>query len=242
MSARRYALAAALLMSCGVPALDTTGAIRCGAPEDGGLGLCPRGFECRLERCCPADSSTSTCPGVSNPTTGAPCSTNECRDATTSGPCCAPRATFPGGYTTTVACTSNAPCGEFGACITLPFLSGRTACVRRCAYREGAVTQCRAAPSEVSAAAAGSYVCVPDPEGRASNDGICIPDCTVVPSLCGTTQCNPMTHTCGSCVSNPALCAAGSACNRVTGGCGPCSALVPCPNGQRCTLTSGRCR
>ncbi len=242
MSARRYTFIAAMLVSCAVPELDRTGVIRCGAADDSGLGLCPSGFECRLDRCCPADSSTSTCPAVSTPTVGAPCSTNLCTDGAASGACCAPGPTFPGGYTTTLACTSNAPCGEFGACITLPFPPTRMACVRRCTYREGAVTPCRAAPSEVGAAAAGSYVCIPDPEGRVSNDGVCIPDCTVVPSICGTTQCNPMTHTCGSCVTNPALCTNGATCNRVTGGCVPCSLLVACPAGQRCNIASGRCR
>ena len=50
MSARRWMLAAAVLVSCAVPELDRTGAIRCGAADDGGLGLCPSGFECRLEQ------------------------------------------------------------------------------------------------------------------------------------------------------------------------------------------------
>lgn len=241
MSAHRWILAAALLVSCAVPELDRAGAIRCGAADDGG-GLCPSGFECRLERCCPTDSSTSTCPAVSTPLVGAPCTANPCSNTSALSACCAPSTTFPGGYTTTLNCTSNSPCGEFGACITFPFV-GRAACVRRCTYRQGMVTPCRAAPSEVAAAREGSYVCIPDPEGRASNDGVCIPDCTVTPAVCsGTLQCNPATHTCGNCVTNPSLCTGGTACNRLTGECGRCSLLVACPAGQMCSVVSGRCR
>ena len=242
MSARRWVLAAAVLVSCAVPELDRTGEIRCGAADDSGLGLCPSGFECRLERCCPTDSSTSTCPGVASPTVGAPCSTNTCASLTSTVACCAPAPSFPGGYTTTLNCTSNAPCGEFGVCINLPFI-GRPACVRRCAYRAGAITPCRAAPSEVGASPAGSYVCIPDPEGRAPNDGVCIPDCTVTPAVCGPAlQCNPATHTCGNCASNPAICTGGTTCNRVSGECGRCSVLNPCPAGSSCNLVMGRCR
>ena len=242
MSARRFFFAAALLVSCAVPELDRDGAIRCGAVDGTGLGLCPSGFECRLERCCPTDSSTSTCPGVATPVVGAPCSTNMCTNTAGASACCAPAPVFPGGYTTTLNCTSNAPCGEFGACVNFPFI-GRAACVRRCTYRAGAITPCRAAPSEVGAARSGTYVCIPDPEGRAPNDGVCIPDCTVSPAVCGATlQCNPATHTCGSCASNPAMCTGGTTCNRVSGECGRCSLLVPCPAGQMCTLGTGRCR
>lgn len=242
MSARRFFFAAALLVSCAVPELDRDGDIRCGAVDGTGLGLCPSGFECRLERCCPADSPTSTCPGVATPVVGAPCSTNACTNTAAAAACCAPAPTFPGGYTTTLNCTSNAPCGEFGACVNFPFI-GRAACVRRCTYRAGAITPCRDAPSEVGAARSGTYVCIPDPEGRAPNDGVCIPDCTVTPSVCGATlQCNATTHTCGSCTSNPAMCTGGTTCNRVSGECGRCSLLVPCPAGQNCTLGTGRCR
>lgn len=95
-------LAVALLVSCAVPELDRAGAIRCGAADDGGGGLCPSGFECRLERCCPADSSTSTCPAVSTPLVGAPCTANPCSNTSALSACCAPSTTFPGGYTTTL--------------------------------------------------------------------------------------------------------------------------------------------
>ena len=242
MSARRFFFAAALLVSCAVPELDRDGAIRCGAADGTGLGLCPSGFECRLERCCPTDSPTSTCPGVATPVVGAPCSTNTCTNTAGASACCAPVPTFPGGYTTTLNCTSNAPCGEFGACVNFPFI-GRAACVRRCTYRAGAITPCRDGASEVGAARSGTYVCIPDPEGRAPNDGVCIPDCTVTPAVCGAAlQCNATTHTCGSCTSNPAMCTGGTTCNRVSGECGRCSLLVPCPAGQMCTLGTGRCR
>jgi hypothetical protein len=234
-------LAAALLASCAAPALDRDGNIRCGAADSTGLGLCPSGYECRLERCCPADSSTSTCPAVASATVGAPCTGNTCTTTSTAA-CCAPTTTFPGGYSTTLNCSSNAPCGEFGVCINLVFI-GRTACLRRCTWREGAITPCRAAPSELGASPAGSYVCIADPEGRAPNDGVCIPDCTVTPSVCGDAlRCDPVTHTCGNCNTNPAMCPAGTACNRASGQCGRCSLLVPCPAGQSCTLASGRCR
>jgi hypothetical protein len=242
--ARRFFFAAALLVSCAVPELDRDGAIRCGAVDGTGLGLCPSGFECRLERCCPTDSSTSTCPGVATPVVGAPCSTNMCTNTAGASACCAPAPVFPGGYTTTLNCTSNAPCGEFGACVNFPFI-GRAACVRRCTYRAGAITPCRAAPSEVGAARSGTYVCIPDPEGRAPNDGVCIPDCTVSPAVCGTTlQCNATTHTCGSCTSNPGMCTGGAVCNRDSGQCGRCALTGPntCPAGQSCNLLIGRCR
>lgn len=246
MSARRWLLAAAMLVSCAVPELDRAGAIRCGAADDSGLGLCPSGFECRLERCCPTDSSASTCPAVAAAIVGAPCTTNMCASTTTTAACCAPSTSFPGGYTTTLNCTSNAPCGEFGVCINFSFI-GRTACLRRCTYHAGAITACRAAPTEVAASPSGTYVCIPDPEGRSPNDGVCIPDCTVTPSVCGAgLQCNATTRTCtsssGGCSSNPAMCVGGTACHRDSGECGRCSLVNTCPTGQTCSIVTGRCR
>ena len=242
MSARRWMLAVAVLVSCAVPELDRTGEIRCGTADDSGLGLCPSGFECRLDHCCPTDSSTSTCPAVASPTVGAPCSTNVCTSLTSTVACCAPAPSFPGGYTTTLNCTSNAPCGEFGVCISLPSV-GRPACLRRCTYRAGAITQCRAAPSEVGASPAGTYVCIPDPEGRAPNDGVCIPDCTATPAVCGTSlQCNAATHTCGNCMSNPAMCTGGTVCHRDSGLCGRCSNMNASQQCSSGTCVGGRCR
>ena len=244
MSARRFFFAAALLVSCAVPELDRDGAIRCGSADGTGLGLCPSGFECRLERCCPTDSSTSTCPGVATPVVGAPCSTNVCTNTAGASACCAPAPTFPGGYTTTLNCTSNAPCGEFGACINLAFM-GRSACLRRCTYRAGAFTPCRAAPSETGASPAGTYVCISDPEGRAPNDGVCIPDCTVTPAVCSAAlQCNAATHTCGSCSNNPGMCTGGTTCNRISGLCGRCTrtGADACPGRQTCMPILGRCQ
>jgi hypothetical protein len=247
VSARRWMLAAAVLVSCAVPALDRTGAIRCGT-ADGGLGLCPDGFECRLDRCCPTDSPTGTCPSIPASTSGAPCTAPACATGTAVTACCATvnavgARVLPGGYTTTTNCTSNGQCGEFGACEGGAGFD-RTVCLRRCTYRAGRVTPCRDAPAELAAASSGSYVCVPDPEGRASSDGICVPDCTAVPALCGSAaQCNPTTHTCGNCNTNPAMCTGATICNRATGECARCAPLInPCPAGTMCNVGSGRCR
>jgi hypothetical protein len=175
---------------------------------------------------------------------GAPCSTNVCANTAAASACCAPAPTFPGGYTTTLNCTSNARAGSSARASTSPSSAARRACGAAPTAR--AITPCRDGASEVGAARSGNYVCIPDPEGRASNDGVCIPDCTVAPSVCGATlQCNPATHTCGSCATNPALCTGGTTCNRITGECGRCSLLTgtsPCPGGQMCNLVSGRCR
>lgn len=244
MSARRWMIVVAVLVSCAVPELDRTGMIRCGTDDGNGLGMCPSGFECRLEHCCPADSPTSTCPAVASSIVGAPCTANDCAVLTSVSACCASAPMFPGGYTTTPNCTSNTPCGEFGVCINFAFI-GRAACVRRCTYRAGTITSCRAAPTELAASPAGTYVCIPDPEGRSPNDGVCIPDCTANSAVCGTAlQCNPATHTCGNCNNNPALCTGGTTCNRTSGGCGDCSTSNPCPvgSGLSCRPLSGRCR
>lgn len=268
MSAGRWIFAAAVLVSCAVPELDRTGAIRCGPQDDSGLGLCPSGFECRLERCCPTGGSASTCPAIPAASTGSPCTAPMCT-GTSTGACCATvnnrgERVLPGGYTTTLNCTSDSQCGEFGVCLNNA-LFGRPVCLRRCTYRAGHVTPCRDAASEVSAAPAGSYVCIPDPEGRSPNDGVCIPDCTMVPQVCGSDRCDPGTHTCANCIGNPSMCGAGTACNRSTGRCQPCGQDVsntcgtaqvcaasgdcvrcgllmnPCLAGYRCNVTTGRC-
>lgn len=247
MSARRWITAAAVLVSCAVPELDRTGAIRCGGASDGGLGLCPDGFECRLDRCCPADSAASTCPAVAAASVGSPCTGNPCSSTTSPTACCATvnargERVLPGGYSTTINCSANSQCGDFGVCLSSAAF-GRPVCLRRCTYRPGQVTPCRAAPSELSAAPSGSYVCLPDPEAQSPTDGICLPDCTAVPALCGADQCSPATHTCSNCTADPASCAAGTACNRSTGRCQRCTedAVNTCGAAVLCVAATGEC-
>ncbi len=270
MTAPRWLLAITVVASCSAPDLDRTGAILCGPANADGVGLCPSGYECRLEHCCPSTSATSACPGETAATTGAPCGPGTCTlSSTASTACCATvnanaREVFRGGYATMLNCTSNAQCGAYGTCTTLQGI-GRPACWRRCTYRAGMVTPCRDAASEIASSPSGSYVCVPDPEGRAPNDGVCIPDCTAVPTVCGNDVCDPATHTCHGCTANTS-CAAGQVCNRSSGQCSdPCTALTavrlcgaltlcvlrtgnciycpetPCPAGFSCNATTGRC-
>ncbi|MDB4928087.1 MAG: hypothetical protein JWM10_571 [Myxococcaceae bacterium] len=243
MSARRWVFAAAVLVSCAVPELDTEGNIVCGAT--GTTPRCPEGYDCRLGRCCPSGSPLGACPVTQTGGIGAPCAAPACAaSSTAAASCCATvngrgRAVFPGGYTTLLGCATTAQCGSNGVCIDATALLQNPVCLRRCYLPTGSTyAPCRNAPSEGGAA---GYVCVKDPDDRDANAGICIPDCTVVPDLCPGT-CNVASHTCQSCSFNRALCVGTTVCRAGTCETVACGATnLNCPAGSFCSLAMRRC-
>lgn len=254
------------LLGCGVPALDNTGAIRCGTDRTG--GGCPAGYACTYGRCCPSsgpgaascpapetlavDGSIKCTPG--NAQTPGICPTNfECRfdrccptDRAGTGLCSPQRAGA--ACADDAACnTASTPAAERLVCVTAALGFPNGACIRgnRCV------------PTDPNACGSES-VCV---------QGACYPRCIVpvgttrVPcradrngdsalytcrriSADDTTTEGVCLPDCGRTAENLAMvCAMGESCERSSGFCtASCMSRADCENaGYECGESSRTC-
>lgn len=207
---RRAWLVAALVTACGVPALERTGAIRCGPATDPNGG-CPDGYLCTAERCCPTGAAGCpslplACEGHDVPSFSAGSAPAVCREPVTAGRACTltgatrcpagfecngaltgAAGAFPGGYCTQLAC-NEAACGAAGG-VCIPSAVGQV-CAMRCTLPQGEpFARCRDDQP-------GRYVCA-HLVSRSLDATVCVPDCTTTPAACGAgTRCDPRTRAC----------------------------------------------
>jgi len=238
----------ALYGACAMPELDTQGTIRCGVE-----GLCPQGYQCRLDRCCPAGAALTACPMLPPGIAGAPCTGTTCTvavGARSVAGVCMPPPNFPGGYCTVTRCDPNdsaGSCGDFAVCVPV---NDSAYCVRRCVFDplRPQPQPCRNLPGETPDGDT-AYVCIKDPYDRTANAGLCVPDCTRT-NMCGTNStCEASTRRCvpRDCRHVPNVCEPmGLSCNRNTGQCIRCEILdsTECTRAEPlCGMTPlGNCR
>lgn len=182
IAARRWWALAAVAVGCGdLPALDRTGMVRAGAN-----GECPTGFVARVGRCCPENSSPSSCPRFNGLiSTGCSAETQCSQGADVE---CFPLA---GGYCTSVTagCTAEgATCEEIGVCVRVGMgMNGFLLCARRCDLAAGATHGTCPFRGD-------GYSCVRhQPSGSGEAFGVCLPTCafSATNSCAGDARCVP---------------------------------------------------